>query len=329
MIRIQILPGNIDTSMIRHKTYITVNGEQYESRLLNQFDLAEVVEGAYDALKPDARLRAYRRWLWHEMRDEFGIIWTELSLLADAYVAGLEIVITVHKGAVHTPVIVQAIEWMVRNTVRIETRPQRRPRVRPVAFDFELVDREVDLEPWRLVWITGRTCSRLGYLLDVDGVVTAVVPGFRLVRLGRFDPYGPFKQWSKHVRRAKRGQGVTVEFESAVRTALQAAQEWEPDRFGPWRDDALLPDPAAVTPNDFDDFGLDDEAPSADWLATQPKRRPFAPRLPSGLVRDVLRWNVSKPHRPRVLGAESQRQGRFGRWRPASRADWDRLYFRM
>ena len=329
MIRIQYLPDNLDTMFIRHKTWITVNGQQYESRLLNQYDLAEVIEGAHDALKPDARLRAYRRWLWQEMRDEYGIIWTELSLLADAHVAGLEIVVTVHKASVHAPIIAQAVEWMVRNTERVEHRPQRRPRVRPVPFDYALVDREVELERWRLVWITGRTASHIGYLLDIDGVVTAFVPGWRLIRLGRFDVFGSFDQWPKHVRRLKRGYQVTEEFAATAVTAFEAAQELEPDRYHPWREDALEVDPTAQTLNDFDDYGMDDEAPSPDWLAIQPKR-PWFLRAPVGpLVRDVLRWNASKPHRPRVLDSLAQRQGRFSHWRPASRADWDRLYFRM
>ena len=87
MFRIVHLPDHIDDlvlALIRHKTWITVDGRQYESRLLNQYDLAEVIEGAHKALTPEQRRRAYRRWLWQEMQHEHGVVRRELCDLAAA-----------------------------------------------------------------------------------------------------------------------------------------------------------------------------------------------------------------------------------------------------
>ena len=81
MFRIVHLPDNIDNltlALIRHKTWITVDDHQYESKLLNQYDLAEVIEGAHEALTPDQRRRAYRQWLWEQMQHEHGVVWREL-----------------------------------------------------------------------------------------------------------------------------------------------------------------------------------------------------------------------------------------------------------
>jgi hypothetical protein len=46
---------------------------------------------------------------------------------------------------------------------------------------------EGELDPRRFVWILAADSSlaRLGYVWDTDGVVTALVPGFGLVKLGR------------------------------------------------------------------------------------------------------------------------------------------------
>ena len=60
------------------------------------------------------------------MQHEHGVVWRELSDLADAHVAGHDITITVHADTVHADIIRHAIEWMVANTepVPLPERPK-------------------------------------------------------------------------------------------------------------------------------------------------------------------------------------------------------------
>jgi hypothetical protein len=49
----------------------------------------------------------------------------------------------------------------------------------------EAYESDEPLDASRLVWVVGKQVTHLGYLWDVEGVYTALVPGHGLVKLGR------------------------------------------------------------------------------------------------------------------------------------------------
>ena len=260
-IHTQYLPKVDWSYMIRHKTYITIaNHPQYESRLLNQYDLAEVnsAKAGVSEPIPDAfRQSSYRRWLWDNMQDDRNVIWRELSLLADACEAGLDITIIVHAGAVHAEIIANAVHWMMAHTDKPVD--NHGPRQRRHHSSFPLDD---DFPPnigWnRIVWITGKTCSKLAYLYETDAVITALVPGHEeLIKTGRWHwtpnvkhwedtPHYMHKCWWKLDGLVDHFAEALQRFNDSQRTDLVAHRAASPydERYNPWRKDALLPDPA-------------------------------------------------------------------------------------
>ena len=176
----------------RHKTWITVGNEQYESRLLSQFELAELF--LHNATPPShqTRRREYRAWLKFQMTNHSSVIWYELSLLATAHDLGHDITITVFADTAHGPVIEDAIHWMLKRTRPVDD-GRRQPKAGPVIhFHWDrFAESTDDIDPADFVWVTGQGCSRLGYLYDHDGVRTVLVPGYGLVRVRNLDRIHP------------------------------------------------------------------------------------------------------------------------------------------
>jgi len=293
----------------RHKTWIEVGNHRYASRLLNQFDLAECVENADMPLLKAERRTAYLRWLARHIRNEDSIIYYELSLLADAADAGQAITVTVHADSTHGEVIVDAIHWMQRHTVPIDD-GHRQPLPDNGSFpllsaEYQLIEEEtLELDPDRIVWVLGKTVAHMAYLHDMDGIVTAAIPGYGLVKLGRFAAYGPPEAWPAHLRPCV--LVPNADWEDAILTIITHIDgDFAYPRYDQWD---LQYDPANRGPE------------VALPMLPRPKRLKFFPFADPGIIRLVWRWNSRPRHQPRlrILDPDKQAQGRLYFYRPAT-----------
>jgi hypothetical protein len=167
------------------------------------------------------------------------------------------------------------------------------------------------LDPHRLIWLSGRTCSKIAYLLDTEALETAIVPGVGLVKLRRFASYWMKANGFAAVRpgvfiRPYRGE-ISEQMEKVFLPLLRQYEERDPilDRYHPWRSDALHPLPdepfAPVEPMAFVPFGEVRYRPSALTCASETTVRP------------VYRKHNGEPYA--ILDAQAQLAGRFRRWR--------------
>ncbi len=293
----------------RHKTWIRVNDYTYASRLLNQFDLAECVEYAKTPLLKAERRTAYLRWLARHMRNECSLIYRELSLLAYAAEADLDITITVHADSTHGDVIVDAIHWMQRNTEPVDD-GRRQPLPdhgsRPIlTMSYQdLEEDETELDPARIVWVLGKTVTHMAYLYDLDGIVTAAVPGYGLVKLGRFAAYSPPASWPPHVRPCPLIPDTAWE-DAVLAIVTHIDGDIAYPRFDPWD---LAYDPTNQGPE------------TALPMLPRPKRLKFFPFAEPGIIRPVWRWNSRPRNQPRlrILDPDKQAQGKLYFYRPAT-----------
>jgi hypothetical protein len=92
----------------------------------------------------------------------------------------------VHQNAHHGDIILAALHYL---TDHLPSLPKARPHRRALSsshFQPWLEANEDDLiDERRFVWVTGQDVTHLGYIWDTEGVLTALVPEYGLVKLGR------------------------------------------------------------------------------------------------------------------------------------------------
>ena len=120
------------------------------------------------------------------MQDTFNVVWREMSELANAHERGEEVEILVPKDAPHGDVIVRALLWLVENSQEVKL-PQIRgaepgPCHEPILSDGVLATRS-EIDPKHIVWITGRTQSRIGMICAYG---QAFVPEYGVLPLKNF-----------------------------------------------------------------------------------------------------------------------------------------------
>lgn len=157
-----------------HIVYAIVGGKRYTTSFTHP-DEAET---------PDHT--AYKAYLWQHMQNQHSTIHKDLARLAKLQRADRSVVIVVHEGTHHGEVIVAAVKYIANKltpTPRAHaTAPHSGlPTWQENAADIDLIDER------RFVWVTSRSgrVTRLAYVWDVDGVITALMPTFGLVKLGR------------------------------------------------------------------------------------------------------------------------------------------------
>ncbi len=198
---------------IQHRVWTRIGDTHFRvSHLQNQFALAEF------AIEPEEAVRLFRRWLWQEMEHDRGVVWRELSELATAHEEGQEVEILVPLGAKHGAVIQKAVEWMVEHT-RQRTMPERHD-VEPgsTAWDIEdgTLTTNAEIDAADMVWLTGRTQSRIGVLRDGTDVL---VPEYGHISLEK----------ARHIERVDPARAEQPALQRIMADALDMAFEQEAD----------------------------------------------------------------------------------------------------
>ena len=179
---IRLVNTEINDPSYRHRTWTKIGENRRQvSSLQNQFALAEY------GLSADEAVQRYRRWLWRELQDPLNVVARELRLLAEADRAGLDVEILVPKDAPHGDVLIRALQWLNAEVTEGRNAPELRgsapgPCHEPIFPDGVLAAR-AEIDPKHIVWVTGRTQSRIGVICAYG---QAFVPGYGVIALRNF-----------------------------------------------------------------------------------------------------------------------------------------------
>jgi len=165
----------------RHRTWTSIGETARKvSALQNQFALSE------HALSEAEAIQQFRVWLWQELKDTFNVVSTEMRQLALAHKQERAVEVLVPKDAPHGAVIVRALLWLADQLPTGERLPIRGsepgPCYEPIVPDGTISTR-AEIDPKYIVWITGRTQSRIGVIV---GYNEAFVPEYGIVPLKNF-----------------------------------------------------------------------------------------------------------------------------------------------
>lgn len=194
-----------------------------------------------EAETPDSQ--AYKAYLWAHMQQPHSSIAKELAKLAKLHRSGQRIVIVVHENTHHGEVIVAAIKYLA-NTLKPTPRAHATaphaglPTWQENAADHDLIDER------RFVWVASRDgeVAHLAYVWDTEGVVTALVPEFGLVKLGRL----PNHFWVQralgqltprvHTAKVKLSRAVERTFVPLIKQQMsnERIETAADDRYQPW-----------------------------------------------------------------------------------------------
>ena len=140
-------------------------------------------------------LERFREHLHRRLADPYSQSRKDLTRIARLLQNGQEVVLRLHEAAVHGPVLAAAVRWMA-GQVTPGRLPGRAPAGGLLTPAVELYDGPLgaddELDERRFVWVKGRSLELPGYIWDTSAVITALTPGFGLVKLGRW--YGPTRQ---------------------------------------------------------------------------------------------------------------------------------------
>ncbi len=165
----------------RHRAWTRIgDGPRNVSPLQNQFALSEC------ALSEEEAIQQFRAWLWRELQDRFNVVSKAMRQLASADKQGREVEVLVPKAAPHGAVIVRAILWLGEHLPPVELPTLRGsapgPCYEPIMTDG-MVTTRAEIDPKHIVWITGRTQSRIGVIC---GWNQALVPEYGVIALKNF-----------------------------------------------------------------------------------------------------------------------------------------------
>ena len=107
--------------------------------------------------------------------------------IARLLAAGNEVVLQIGQTAVHGPELKAALLRFAQKTPQQPPKPGGRKINDPIQPTAEIIEdiADVTLDNQRFVWVKGRTTELPGYIWDTEGVITALVPGYGLVKVGR------------------------------------------------------------------------------------------------------------------------------------------------
>ena len=176
----------------------------------------------------------YKSHLWQHMQNQHGSLYKELARLARLEQAGKRIVIITHEGTQHGEVIVAAVKYLAGKlsptpraiAIKLPLNQNASlPSWQENVADYDLIDER------RFVWVTSKSnqVTRLAYVWDTEGVVTALVPTFGLVKLGRLPTNFWYQRTLGHIgpriHAAKVTLGRTTERTFAIMLKKQISLE--------------------------------------------------------------------------------------------------------
>jgi hypothetical protein len=196
---------SLSKSLTNHEVYavfalIAGHGKKYRLALTHPYN----AEAATDT-------SLYKRWLWQQMQKPHCATYKHLAHLARAHQAGKRIIIQVHQNARHGEIILAALHYL---TDHLPPLPKARPQARYTGSahfqtwseqdDDELIDER------RFVWISSQNVTHLGYIWDTEGLLTALVPSFGLVKLERPGPFWLLRYQGRRISRRIHTATVTL-----------------------------------------------------------------------------------------------------------------------
>lgn len=215
---------SLSKSLTNHEVYavfalIAGHGKKYRLALTHPYN----AEAATDT-------SLYKRWLWEQMQNPHCSTYKHLAHLARAYQANKRIVIQVHQNARHGEVILAAVRYLADHLTPL---PKARPQTsRAGSAHFQTwSEKEEDelIDERRFVWITGQDVTHLGYIWDTEGLLTALVPGHGLIKLGRPGPFWLLRHQGRRISRRIRIATVTLndQIEQVFTPLIRRQQEAE------------------------------------------------------------------------------------------------------
>lgn len=198
---------SLSKSLTNHEVYavfalIAGHGKKYRLALTHPFN----AEAAADT-------GLYKRWLWEQMQNPHCSTYKHLAHLARAHQGGKHIVIQVHQNARHGEVVLAAISYLADHLPPLpKARPQRHTHSSSHFHPwFEAKDEEDLIDERRFVWVVGEQVTHLGYIWDTEGVLTALVPGYGLVKLGRPGPFWLLRSQGRRISRRVHVAAITLD----------------------------------------------------------------------------------------------------------------------
>lgn len=298
-------------------------------------------------------LLTYQQTLHERLRSSFSQAFKDALRIARLLATGNEVVLQIGQTAVHGPELKAALLEFARlhpETRRAALRQAAsatfQPSVEAVA-DAQ-AGRSFTMQHERFVWVQGRTTELPGYIWDTDAVLTAIVPGYGLVKIGRI--YATVERYDRERRqmvarqeartfwqalasglpiphcrlmgREPSGRVVDV-FARLVSAQIRAERvqgDRDAERFDPW---AVVPDPQeaeweeSVTALERE---LEREAQALLALYEPPKPVMFASAEPVRAWGEHVRPVVKTDRQGQrwVLSVARQRQGYLHGWQRAA-----------
>ena len=182
---------SLSQSLTNNKTYqvyAIYNGQRHLTSLTHPAEDAEA--------SPQAE---YKAWLWPFMQQPHSAIYKELAHLAQLHRNGKRVVIVTHENTQHGAVIVAAIKTLAHNLAKVEIN-ESSSHAGLNTWQENAADRDL-IDERRFIWYTTRPGKRayLGYVWDTEGVITALIPTFGLVKLSRLTGNQSF--WQRRYRK--------------------------------------------------------------------------------------------------------------------------------
>lgn len=138
-------------------------------------------------------------------------VYKELLQLAVEHKRGGRIVIITHENARHGEVIIAAIKYLADKYL-VPAPPSTSAHMGLPTWQENAADKDL-IDERRFVWVTSRSglVTRLAYVWDTEGVVTALIPSFGLVKLGRLARHFWYQRTLGHIGPRIHAANITLE----------------------------------------------------------------------------------------------------------------------
>lgn len=160
--------------------------QRFEPAFFHPYDAESVADTAF-----------YRDWLFAQLANPHCRTYRDAYRICQAHLAGQTVILRLHENSHHGDVLLAALLSFAETLPLAPAGPGRAGNHAhlPLVPD-EIEEQATELDPRRFVWILAKDGShaKLGYIYDTEGVITALVPGFGLVPLGRLPTKRLFDQ---------------------------------------------------------------------------------------------------------------------------------------
>jgi len=155
--------------------------------------------------------QVYKEYIIECLQAKHTSVYKEILELAVQHTRGTRIVIITHENAHHGEIIIAAIKYMASKLK--PTSPSTSPHAGLPTWQENAADNKDLIDERRFVWVTSRSglVTRLAYVWDTEGVVTALIPTFGLVKLGRLARHFWVQRTLGHIGPRIHAANVTLE----------------------------------------------------------------------------------------------------------------------